>query len=129
MTETAASAAQNLPATDGPDQVDIGANFSRAEKTGPWQVPARVLVKAVFGECVLDLRDATLLHRRTVIEATVNCGEISIYVPQGIRVSLTGSVAFGTKSSELDDNLAADAPEIEVRCKVRFGSVNVRPVA
>ena len=126
MTDTASS---NLPTTNGPDQVDIGANFSRAEKAGPWQVPARVLVKAVFGECVLDLREATLLHRRTLIEVTVNCGEVNIYVPQGIRVGLTGSVAFGTKSSELDDDLAVDAPEIEVHCKVRFGSVNVRPAA
>jgi hypothetical protein len=62
----------------------------------------------------------------TTIEATAKFGSITIYVPDGIEVRLSGRSVLGSKASELHSEPRPGAPVIDVRCNVFCGAVNVR---
>ncbi len=61
------------------------------------------------------------------IDADAIFGDITIVVPEGTDVRLTGSAIFGSKKSKLSGPVAPGAPVIEVRCRAVFGDVTVRP--
>ena len=54
-------------------------------------VPDRLAVTAVFGEVVLDLREALLQSQRITLLATVIGGTLQLIVPEGIVVEMTGT--------------------------------------
>jgi hypothetical protein len=39
-------------------------------RKGPWVVPARLAVRSVLGDCHLEMQDAVIRQRVTVIDAT-----------------------------------------------------------
>jgi hypothetical protein len=89
-------------------------------------VPARLAVRSVLGDCHLEMQDAVIRQRVTVIDASAKLGSITIFVPDGVEVRLTGRAVLGAKSSELQRAPRPGAPVIEVRCNVLLGSVTVR---
>jgi hypothetical protein len=62
-----------------------------------------------------------------VIEATAIFGSVTVFVPEGVDVRLTGSAVFGSKESKLQGRPEPGAPVVEVRSRVVFGSVTIRP--
>jgi hypothetical protein len=65
--------------------------FGGQRREGRWVVPERFGVTAVFGEAVLDFRDAVLQSARTTILATVIGGRLRLLVPEGVRVEVISS--------------------------------------
>jgi hypothetical protein len=65
--------------------------FGRERRDGRWVVPERLAVTAIFGEVVLDLREAMLQSQRSTILATVMGGTLQLIVPEGIAVEVTGT--------------------------------------
>ena len=63
----------------------------------------------------------------TVIEATAIFGSVTVFVPEGVDVRLSGTAVFGAKESKLQGRPEPGAPVVEVRARVRFGSVTIRP--
>jgi hypothetical protein len=104
----------------------ITAILGNESRKGPWVVPARLAVRSVLGDCHLEMQDAVIRQRVTVIDATARLGSITIFVPDGVEVRLTGQAVLGAKSSELRRAPRPGAPVIEVRCNVLLGSVTVR---
>jgi predicted membrane protein len=49
-------------------------------------VPARLAVRSVLGDCHLEMQDAVIRQRLTVIDATAKLGSITIFVPDGVEV-------------------------------------------
>ncbi len=105
----------------------LAAIFGSDTRRGAFAVPERVEATATFGEIKIELQDAHLTHQYTVIEATVIFGSVTIYVPEGIDVRLTGRAVFGAKTSKLSGGVPPGAPVLEVRATVWFGEVTVRP--
>lgn len=105
----------------------IVAIFSTESRKGVWAVPPHLRVQAIFGDCKLELHQTPLPHRVTRIDATVVFGDVTVYVPEGIDVRITGTAIFGSKESKLRTPPSPGAPVIEIRCHVTFGSVTVRP--
>jgi hypothetical protein len=104
--------------------------FSRERRDGRWVVPERLAVTAVFGEVVLDLREAMLQSQRVTILATVMGGTVQLIVPDGIAVEVTGTTVLGRKSAQPAQRAAgAPAPQgmpvIEVRALTVGGRVKV----
>jgi len=95
-------------------------------RKGPWVVPPHLAVRSVLGDCHLELQDAIIRQRVTVIDATVRLGSVTIFVPDGIEVRMSGRAVLGAKSSDLRRAPRPGAPVIEVRCNVLLGSVTVR---
>jgi len=116
------------PVPTGPAQERLFALFGEDSRRGHWLVPARLEARAVFGDIKIELQGAQFQHPVTTIEAIATFGSVTIYVPEGVEVRLTGSAVFGSKVSKLRGGPPVPgAPVIEVRARVLFGSVTVRP--
>ncbi len=107
--------------------------FGRERRDGRWVVPERFMVSAVFGEVVLDLREALLQSHRITVLATLLGGTLQLIVPDGIVVEVTGTAVLSRQSGETglrQANLPGqpEVPVIEVRAMSVGGRVKiVRP--
>ncbi|MDG4767563.1 DUF1707 domain-containing protein [Solwaraspora sp. WMMD406] len=101
--------------------------FGDEIRKGHWLVPERVEARAIFGDCKIELQDAQLQHQVTTIEATAIFGAVTVYVPEGVDVRMSGTAAFGEKKIKLKTPPRPGAPVVQVVCNVIFGTVTVRP--
>lgn len=98
----------------------------------------RLLVTVVGGRAVLDVRDAILQSRHTIVQATLIAGQLHLLVPEGVRVVLTsartpppagGQPPAGTAgagaSARAGAGAGVGAPLIEVRAFTAGGRVRV----
>lgn len=103
----------------------IAGIFGKERRDGRWVVPDRLGVTAIFGEVVLDMREAVLQSRRITLLATVLGGTLQLIVPEGVVVEVTGSGATGTKSRNGSPPPPEQTPVIEVRAFSFAGRVKV----
>ncbi len=115
LTVDLASPAQQPVRLDG-GQV-IGAFFSTEERYGRWVVPAVVTCSAVFGEAVIDLREALLQDRHVILNVYALFGRVRLIVPSGVEVVMTGAEIIGRQRGVTARSIPAapDIPVIEVR--------------
>jgi Domain of unknown function (DUF1707)/Cell wall-active antibiotics response 4TMS YvqF len=118
------SAPANLPA-EAPHEMT--AILSHQTRTGRWRVPARLAARSVLGDCHIELQDAVLTSSVTTIEARTTLGAVTIIVPEGVEVRLSGSVILGSHSSEVSGDALPGAPVIDVRARAVLGSVTIKP--
>ncbi|HWG12439.1 MAG TPA: DUF1707 domain-containing protein [Streptosporangiaceae bacterium] len=125
----------DLPAADQPLAPDgaavavpeeITAVLGNESRKGPWTVPPHLTVRSVLGDCHLEMQEAVIKQHVTTIDATVRFGSVTIYLPDGIDVRMTGRAVLGAKSSELRGEPRPGAPVIMVRCDVLCGAINVK---
>ena len=100
----------------------IGAVLSSSRQGGHWLVPEHLHVKAVLGDCKLDLRQADVPAEVT-IEVKVRLGDVTIYVPADARVELTGRTILGDKKVRGRAGAAGGGPVIRVRADVILGDL------
>ena len=105
---------------------EITAVLGNESRKGSWVVPPHLTVRSVLGDCHLEMQHAVIRQRVTTIDATVRLGSMTIFVPDGIEVRMSGRAVLGAKSSQLRRAPQPGAPVIEVRCDVLLGSVTVR---
>jgi hypothetical protein len=105
---------------------EITAVLGNESRKGPWVVPPRMIVRSVLGDCHLEMHKAIIGQHVTTIDATVRFGTVTIFVPDGIDVRMSGRAVLGAKSSELRGEPQPGAPVIVVRCNVFCGAVTVR---
>lgn len=98
--------------------------FGRDRRDGRWVVPATVPVVAVFGEVVLDLREALLQSARVVVHATVLGGTLELIVPEGVAVDLQGTAVL-TRKINRTQRAVAGMPVVEVRAVSVGGTIRV----
>jgi hypothetical protein len=125
-----ASLTTDLPAAPqseaAPIPGEITAVLGNESRKGPWVVPPHLVVRSVLGDCHLEMQQAVIRQHVTTIDATVRFGSVTIFVPDGIDVRMTGRAVLGAKSSELRGEPQPGAPVIVVRCDVLCGAVTVR---
>lgn len=105
---------------------EITAVLGNESRKGPWVVPPHLAVRSVLGDCHLEMQQAVIGQPVTTIDATVRFGTVTVFVPDGIDVRMTGRAVLGAKSSELRGEPQPGAPVIVVRCDVLCGAVTVR---
>jgi hypothetical protein len=123
---TADLPAAGLPAAPHGDAAAIPAVLGNESRKGPWVVPPHLAVRSVLGDCHLEMQHAVIGQHVTTIDATVRFGTVTIFVPDGINVRMTGRAVLGAKSSDLGGEPQPGAPVIVVRCDVLCGAVTVR---
>jgi hypothetical protein len=100
--ELAALTTDLAAASEQPIRLDtrrpVAGIFGRERREGRWVVPDRLAVTAIFGEVVLDLREAMLQSQRITILATVMGGTLQLIVPEGIAVEVTGTAVLSRKN-------------------------------
>jgi Domain of unknown function (DUF1707) len=99
--------------------------FGRDRRDGRWVVPATVPVVALFGEVVLDLREALLQSARVVVHATVLGGTLELIVPEGVAVDLQGTAVLTRKINRTQRSTIAGMPVVEVRAVAFGGTIRV----
>jgi hypothetical protein len=125
-----ASLTADLPAAPHGDAAaipeEITAVLGNESRKGPWVVPPHLVVRSVLGDCHLEMQQAVIGQQVTTIDATVRFGTVTIFLPDGIDVRMTGRAVLGAKSSELRGEPQPGAPVLVVRCDVLCGAVTVR---
>jgi Domain of unknown function (DUF1707)/Cell wall-active antibiotics response 4TMS YvqF len=109
-----------------PAAEQITAVLGNESRKGSWVVAPHLSVRSVLGDCHLEMQHAVIRQRVTTIDATVRLGSVTIFVPDGIEVRMSGRAVLGAKSSQLRRAPHPGAPVIEIRCDVLLGSVTVR---
>ena len=99
--------------------------FTREHRSGRWVVPESLMVTAVFGEVVLDLREAILQSLHVTIYATVLGGRLDLVVPDGVTVVLTGTAVLSRRLGDRPAPARPGAPVIEVRTLALGGRVRI----
>jgi hypothetical protein len=123
----AAATPGGAPATGrGPGRFAIALKSS-VRRAGRWRVPDRYTTVVYKGGGWLDLRAAELSGPVTTFFAVAYKSRVTILVPPGVRVEMTGfGVTQGTAEEEDPGyRLAADAPVIHVRGLAYKGAVEI----
>ena len=93
-------------------------------RAGRWRVPERYTTVVYKGSGLLDLRVAELQSPVTTIVAVAYKSRITLLVPPGVRVEMTG---FGISQDAGDPTgglpLAPDAPVLHVRGVAYKGTI------
>ena len=127
--ETAAPGAAPAAAGRGPGRVAIALKSS-VRRGGRWRVPERYTTVVYKGSGWLDLRAAELSGPVTTFVAVAYKSRVTILVPPGLRVEMTGfGVTQGADEEDPGYRLAADAPVIHVRgvAYKGTGEITTRP--
>ena len=123
----AAAAPGGAPAVGrGPARFAIALKSS-VRRAGRWRVPDRYTTVVYKGDGWLDLRAAELSGPVTTFFTVAYKSRVTILVPPGVRVEMTG---FGVTQGAADEEdpgyrLAVDAPVIHVRGLAYKGAVEV----
>ncbi len=100
--------------------------FSRIERHGHWDLPTRSEYRAVFGTIDLDLTQARLAGDETEIEVYNLFSTVTLLVPEGVEVSVSGGGAFASQVLEQPTPRMADAPKLRIRTRGPGGTLYVR---
>lgn len=113
-------------ALPGPAPAATQSVFGDVKRSGAWAVPARSRWRTVFGDVVLDLREATVGAEVTTIDARTVFGDVDLLVPQGVVVDVQSSALIGDVRQEAAQSAAPGAPRIVLTGGSVFGDVKVR---
>jgi len=120
----------NLPGRPGQRKRAVRwmvAMFGSSRRSGRFRLDEESSVVAVFGDCVLDISEATIDRSEVVISAVSMFGNIQIIVPEGIEVDMQGLALFGDRSQQSNGPTLPGSPVVVVRALAIFGDVRVRP--
>ena len=84
----------------------VAAMFGRERRDGRWVVPDNFAVTAIFGEVVLDLREALLQASRVTLFATIIGGTLQLIVPEGVAVQMSGSSFLSRRNGTGPESLS-----------------------
>lgn len=100
--------------------------FGDLRRSGGWRVPARSRWDSVFGDVVLDLREAQVGEAEVKIDAGTVFGDVELLVPEGIVVEVRTWTLFGDVRQEAGEVAPAGAPRVVLSGWTIFGDVRVR---
>lgn len=104
----------------------IATVLGNVSRKGEWDVPERLVVRSVLGDCHIELQQARLTAPVTTIEATTVLGAVTIFVPDGLDVRMSGTAVLGARSSSVRSTPRPGAPILHVIGRAYLGSVEVR---
>jgi hypothetical protein len=123
--ETAAPGPTPATAGRGPGRLAIALKSS-VRRGGRWRVPERYTTVVYKGSGWLDLRAAELSGPVTTFVAVAYKSRVTILVPPGVRVEMTGfGVTQGADEEDPGYRLPTDAPVIHVRGVAYKGTVEI----
>jgi hypothetical protein len=99
--------------------------FGGFERKGGWTVPAELSALCIFGGGELDLTEAVLTDRETVITAVCLFGGLEITVPEGMAVRSEVVGIFGGTEVPSDPGTPG-APMVVVKGAAIFGGIEIK---
>jgi hypothetical protein len=77
----------------------VWAFIGSTKQRGCWKAAGRIEVRAIMGECKIDLRGAEMAGPELEIIATAIMGNVKIVVPEGAAVEMDGWVFMGSREN------------------------------
>lgn len=99
--------------------------FAHVVRRGRLRLPRHAVVLSGFADVDLDLRDAEITKGRMSVTSLVVCGNVDLYVPEGIAVDVAGLTVIGHRREWGRDATHPDAPVLRVRVVALCGTVDV----
>jgi hypothetical protein len=99
---------------------------SRIERRGYWELPARSEYRSLFGTIDLDLTQARLVGHQTDIEIYNLFGTVTLIVPEGVEVSVSGGGAFASQVIAHPAPRIRDAPRLNIHARGPGGTLYIR---
>jgi hypothetical protein len=104
--------------------------FGHRRQVGRWRLPGALRARALFGDLYLDLREVTVHDDVVDISATTLFGNLTVDVPEGVEVELTGFDVLGDRELRLAPvPRRPGTPFVRVRAHGLLGDVYVRTPA
>jgi len=104
--------------------------FGHRRQAGRWRLPGALRARALFGDLHLDLRDAVVNDDVVDISVIALFGNLTVDVPEGLEVELTGFDVLGDRELRLASvPRRPGTPLIRVRAYGLLGDVYVRTPA
>lgn len=107
----------------------LNALFGDVKRSGNWVVPKKTSAFLLFGDMMLDLREAELQPGENRIEVFTVFGDVRVLVPPGLRVETHGSTLLGDASVELGSTPAQSGPYVSLYISGGFGDVKIKAFA
>ena len=105
----------------------LAAVFASSHRGGRFTLDDESAVIAAFGDCTLDLSEASIEGPNPLVTAVAMFGNVTIVVPEGIDVNLQGLPLFGSTRCDTGSTRALPgSPVVTVRAFAVFGDVRVR---
>lgn len=102
-----------------------GALFGRVVKRGRLKLLRWTVAGGAFCDVDLDLRKAEIHGRRTALTVLVGFGNVDVYVPENVNVTVTGLAIGGHRREWGQDTERPYSPELSVRAISVFGTVDL----
>jgi hypothetical protein len=119
-----AQAGARLPATRFERVMTV---LGDEQRSGRWEVPARLDVTCLLGDVKLDFTEAIVRHREVVVQVAAILGSVTLIVPDGIDVRLDLSATILGEGKQRTGTVTPGGPVYWVRGFVILGDVTVRP--
>jgi hypothetical protein len=106
----------------------VTAFFATERRSGRWVVPDRLVVTAIGGQVVLDLREALLQAQRTVMYVSAMGGQVNLLVPAEVTV-VTRNLSESLPGARPDPRpvpVPPGTPVIELHTLTVLGRIHVR---
>jgi hypothetical protein len=107
----------------------VTAFFATERREGRWVVPDRLVVTAIGGQIVLDLREALLQAQHTVMYVSAMGGQVHLLVPAEVTVvtrNLSASLPGARPDPRPAPLVPTGTPVIELHTLTVLGRINVR---
>src|SRR6201996_4101227 len=99
--------------------------FGHVVRRGRLRLRGWTAAVSAFADVDFDLREATIDRPQTTMAVLAVCGNIDVYVPEGVNVDVTGLTLVGHRRDWGSDATAPDAPTITVRAAGVFGTIDI----
>jgi hypothetical protein len=118
------------PVGSTPAVSSIVAFLGNRRQVGRWRLPPALRARALFGDIYLDLRGVVVHDDVVDISAVTLFGTLTIDVPEGVEVELTGFDVLGDRELRLAPvPRRSGTPLIRIRAHGLLGDVFVRTPA
>jgi hypothetical protein len=105
----------------------IVAVLGNRRQVGRWRLPSALRARALFGDIYLDLRGVVVRDDVVDISAVTLLGNLTVDVPEGVEVELTGFDVLGDRELRLTPvPRRSGTPLIRIRAHGLLGDVFVR---
>jgi hypothetical protein len=103
------------------------AAFSRLVRSGPWELAERSEFRCIFGTITLDLSQARLAGSTVALEIFNLFGTVTVLVPEGVDVSVTGGGLFASQVVQPPASPPVHgAPRLRINARGPGGTTYVR---
>lgn len=79
-----------------PPPTTVKVLLGSVSRRGVWQVPQRLVVRALLGSVDLDLSEAELARGETVVEVLATFGSVTIVIADDVEVACEGTATLGS---------------------------------